>query len=218
MNITYYTIDDLRKGHDEKGVNGWKLSRFLGRNQAFLHYHSLPKTGAKALGIRAGEQDIDLIRCIPLFKGSKDGEDVLVTDFLTQLEGEEKHFVAGLAQEWVRFLNVCFLLEQEQIVLAPAPLPDDLADKYLRPDRPDDLWSAVQMIFAGDPDRGMGWMTPAEFKRRYPPQGGFLYPLVLLYRVDGVSESGEHVELEVMPHAFQRLTQKTQDRNQQKKR
>ena len=77
MNITYYTIDDLRKGRDEKGVNGWKLSRFLGRNEAFLHYHSLPKTGVKALGIRTGEQDIDLIRCIPLIKGCKAGDDVL---------------------------------------------------------------------------------------------------------------------------------------------
>lgn len=215
MNITYYTIDDLRKGHDEKGVTGWKLSRFLGRNEAFVHYRSLPRSGVKALGIRAGEQDIDLIRCIPLFKGNKDGENVLVTDSLTQLEGEEKISVAGIVQELVRILNVCFLLEQEQIILAPAPLPDDLADKYLWPDRSDDLWSAVQLIYAGDPERGMSWMTPAEFKRRYPPKGGFL--LVLLYRVDGITESGEYVELEVTPYAFQRLMRKTKERVQQKK-
>ena len=218
MNITYYTIDDLRKGHDEKGVTGWKLSRFLGRNDALLHYRSLPRSGIKALGIRAGEQDIDLIRCLPLFDGYQAGEDVLVPEFLSRLEGEEKRSVAGIVQEWVRVLNVCFLIDQEKIVLGPAPLPDDLADKYLRPSSPDDPWSAVRMIFAGDPDRGMSWITPAEFKRRYPPKGGFLYPLVLLYRVDGITESGNHVELEVTPYAFQRLTQKPRERIQQKKK
>ena len=217
MSITYYTIDDLRKGYDEKGVTGWKLSRFLGRNDAFLHYRSLPRSGIKALGIRAGEQDIDLIRCIPLFDGYQSGEDVLVTEFLTQLEGEEKLSVAGIVQEWVRILNVCFLLDQQKIVLGPAPLPDDLADKYLRPATTNDLWSAVRMIFAGDPDRGMSWITPAEYKRRYPPQGGFLYPLVLLYQADGITESGDHVRLEVTPYAFQRLMQKSSERIQQKK-
>lgn len=218
MNITYYTIDDLRKGRDKKGVSGWKLSRFLGRNEAFLHYHSLPKTGVKSLGIRAGEQNIDLIRCIPLIKGSKAGDDVLVTDFLTQFKGEKKRFVTGIVQEWVRLLNVCYLSGQEKIVPAPAPLPNDLADKHLWPDRPDDLWSAVQRIYAGDPGRGLSWMTPAEFKRRYPPQGGFLYSLVLLYQADGITESGDFIGLEVTPYAFQRLMQKTRERIQQKKK
>lgn len=218
MNITYYTINDLRKGHDEKGVIGWKLSRFLGRNEAFVHYRSLPKTGIRALGIRAGVKDIDLIRCIPLFEGDKAGEDVLVTDFLAQLEGEKKQSVSGLVQEWVRLLNICYFLGRGKVVPAPSPLPDSLADKYLWPDRPDDLESAVQKIYAGDPNHGLSWMTPDEFKRRYPPHGGFLYPLVLLYRVDGVSESGDYVGLEVAPYAFQCLMQKTRERIQQNKK
>lgn len=216
MNITYYTINDLRKGHDETGVNGWKLSRFLCRNDAFLHYHSLPKSEVKALGIRVGEQDIDLIRCVPLIKGSKAGDDVLVTEFLSRLEGEDKRTMIGIVQEWVRLLNVNYLLEREKIVPAPAPLPNDLADKYLWPDRSDDLSSAIKGVYAGDPERGLSWMSPAEFNRRYPPKGGFF--LVLLYQVDGMTESGDFIRLEVDPCAFQRLMKKTKARFQQKKR
>ena len=29
MRISFYTIDDLRLGHDPKGVTGWRLSQFL---------------------------------------------------------------------------------------------------------------------------------------------------------------------------------------------
>ena len=28
MNLSYYTVDDLRLGHDPKGVVGWRMSIF----------------------------------------------------------------------------------------------------------------------------------------------------------------------------------------------
>ena len=39
MRISFYTIDDLRLGHDPKGVTGWRLSQFLNWRDALEHYH-----------------------------------------------------------------------------------------------------------------------------------------------------------------------------------
>ena len=43
MRISFYTIDDLRLGHDPKGVTGWRLSQFLNWRDALEHYYSLPR-------------------------------------------------------------------------------------------------------------------------------------------------------------------------------
>ena len=29
MKVSYYTIDDLRLGHDPKGVTGWRMNHYL---------------------------------------------------------------------------------------------------------------------------------------------------------------------------------------------
>lgn len=34
MNLSYYTVDDLRLGHDPKGVVGWRMSHFLSLDDA----------------------------------------------------------------------------------------------------------------------------------------------------------------------------------------
>ena len=47
MRISFYTIDDLRLGHDPKGVTGWRLSQFLNWRDALEHYHSLPNDRVK---------------------------------------------------------------------------------------------------------------------------------------------------------------------------
>ena len=38
MNLSYYTVDDLRLGHDPKGVVGWRMSHFLSLDDALMHY------------------------------------------------------------------------------------------------------------------------------------------------------------------------------------
>lgn len=76
MNLSYYTVDDLRLGHDPKGVVGWRMSQFLSLDDALTHYVSLPATGvwrAKKLYIKPCEV-IKLFwsksRCSPLFNAS----------------------------------------------------------------------------------------------------------------------------------------------------
>ena len=60
MRISFYTIDDLRLGHDPKGVTGWRLSQFLNWRDALEHYHSLPNDRVKEFGLSNGAG-----RCCP---------------------------------------------------------------------------------------------------------------------------------------------------------
>lgn len=50
MRFSYYTIDDLRLGHDPRGVTGWRLSQFLHWRDALEHYRSLPDSQVKEVG------------------------------------------------------------------------------------------------------------------------------------------------------------------------
>lgn len=214
LEFSYYTINDLRKGHDEKGVTGWRQDRFLDRKGALLHYRHIPDTGVKALGISDGEHDVDLIRCVPLFPGDKTGEDVLDLSFLTVFEGKEKAHAAELAGEWVRLLNVCYCLDVDRLIPAPSSANlKDLEGKYLWPNRSDDPETALRWIRVAE----IGWLSPAEFKRRYPPNGDFSYPLVLKCRAEGVTESGDYCGLEVTPYEFVKLKQRTEERINRRK-
>ena len=79
MRISFYTIDDLRLGHDPRGVTGWRLSQFLNWRDALEHYHSLPNDRVKEFGLSNGMQVLQLVRCLPLFPGDRRGHDVLLT-------------------------------------------------------------------------------------------------------------------------------------------
>ena len=65
MNLSYYTVDDLRLGHDPKGVVGWRMSHFLSLDDALTHYASLPATGVKSLGLTDGVHCLEIARCVP---------------------------------------------------------------------------------------------------------------------------------------------------------
>lgn len=48
MKISYYTIDDIRLGHDPKGVTGWRIRHFLNLDKALAQYRQphCPEQGA----------------------------------------------------------------------------------------------------------------------------------------------------------------------------
>lgn len=214
LEFSYYTIDDLRKGHDGKGVTGWRQDRFLDRKGALLHYRHIPDTGVKALGIRAGDTDIDLIHCVPLFKQDTSGDSLLVTGFLSRLEGKEKQWAVELAREWCRLLNVCFCLDGDRIIPAPTTVSKKLAGKYLWPDTPGVWESAIQWLQVAE----VGWIPPTGLSQRFPPNGDYQYPVILKCRVGGVTESGDYCGLEVTPYEFVKLKQKTQERINHRKK
>ena len=106
MRISFYTIDDLRLGHDPKGVTGWRLSQFLNWRDALEHYHSLPNDRVKEFGLSNGVQVLQLVRCLPLFPTDRTGYDVLLTDSIVQPLWRNETQALEVAQAAAEHLDV----------------------------------------------------------------------------------------------------------------
>ena len=106
MRISFYTIDDLRLGHDPKGVTGWRLSQFLNWRDALEHYYSLPNDRVKEFGLSNGVQVLQLVRCLPLFPGDRRGHDVLLTDGIVQPLWRAEPRAAETARTVVTHLDI----------------------------------------------------------------------------------------------------------------
>lgn len=213
MELSYYTIDDLRQGQRNRGVTGWCLEQFSSWREALEHYRALPWSGVKVLGVNRGAQVLDLVRCVPLFPEDICGEDVLAADEFSCPEWHGERSVRRLAQECVRTLGIRYCLLGRSLVPAPERFPNSLRDKYLWGARPGDPSSAVRWVYVA----GSGWLSPEEFKKRYsqPETGDFHRPLVIKCQVDGLTRSGQYIPLEVSPWDLRRLERRTLDRLEQ---
>lgn len=209
MKLSFYTVDDLRLGHDPKGVTGWRLSRFLDWRDALAQYRNLPKSTVKELGLTDGVRVLSLVCCLPLFPNDRAGEDVLAADYLSLPAWKDEPMVLDAARELVSSLKIRYCLDRDRIIPAPEKLPAHLAKSFLWCGRPEDCASAIRWVYVA----GTGWLSPAELKRRYPfASRTFRYPLVLKYRVDTVTESGQFVPQEVTPWDYKHLEQRTKQR------
>lgn len=197
MRISFYTIDDLRLGHDPKGVTGWRLSQFLNWRDALEHYYSLPNDRVKEFGLSNGVQVLQLVRCLPLFPGDRRGHDVLLTDGIVQPLWRAEPRAVETVRTVVAHLDIRYCLDHNRIVPAPEPLPEHLEDVRL----PDGASAVRQVRVAGD-----GWLTPEELERRSASDiRDYRYPLVLMYLVDAVAADGQLTPQEVTPWAYRRL-------------
>lgn len=169
MNLSFYTIDDLRLG-----PNLWTESRFDAVQDALAHYRALPDSAVKELGAMNGNQRLRLIRRAAAFPGEEPGENVLVTDRLTQPPWRRTLDVLTAARKCVHSLKVRYCLDHDRLVPKPAELPDNLRQGSFGP-------PAVRRIYVA----AAGWLSPAELKRRFPEErGAFSFPLVLKYLAD----------------------------------
>ena len=197
MRISFYTIDDLRLGHDPKGVTGWRLSQFLNWRDALERYYSLPNDRVKEFGLSNGVQVLQLVRCLPLFPGDRRGHDVLLTDGIVQPLWRAEPRAAETARTVVTHLDIRYCLDHNRIVPAPEPLPEHLEDVRL----PDGASAVRRVRMAGE-----GWLTPEELERRSASDiRDYRYPLVLMYLVDAVAADGQPRTQEVTPWAYRRL-------------
>ena len=124
MRISFYTIDDLRLGHEPKGVTGWRLSQFLSWRDALEHYYSLPNDRVKEFGLSNGVQVLQLVRCLPLFPTDRTGYDVLLTDSIVQPLWRNETQALEVAQAAAELLDVRYCLDGGQIIPAPKPLSE----------------------------------------------------------------------------------------------
>ena len=198
MYMTYYTVDDLRPGRP-----GWDVRQFSALAEAIDHYRTLPMDGVRVLGMADDAHAYELIRCVRLFPGDAQGEDVLSADYrrsgLTKKDAALKVALDG----YLETLRPRFLLEPERLVPVPqsGKLRGDLQEALLWQGYEGNYDSAIRTVFV----EGAGWLSPQDVKKQRQ------LPLVLRYRVDGMSKDGAYLSLELEPWEYGLLLEQTKN-------
>lgn len=133
MNITYYTIDDLRQAPKRLFRKGYSIRHFDTVEAAISHYQTLPASGEKSLGITDGFHVLELVKCLPPYPDDTEGETVWASDYraLTLWRERPESALAEAACEDAfhpRYrLDGAVLVPVSQLKI----LPKRLRDKYL---------------------------------------------------------------------------------------
>lgn len=202
MKVSYYTIDDLRLGHDPRETDGWRLCRFLSLDRALEHYRAMPASGVKALGVTNGVHVLELVRCHPLFPGDKEGEDVLASDYQAFPLWRDVPEAAEGAETVTAALHLRYRLDGDRLIPIPTKkkLPKRLHGLCLRADSGE---ASVRWAYVV----GEGLIPPSALKR---PRAAL--PLVLYYMAECVAEDGTIVTLEVTPWEYEQLARRAKER------
>ena len=102
-----------------------------------------------------------------------------------------------------------FLLEPERLIPVPQrkKLRKELREALLWQGYEENYDSAIRAVFV----EGAGWLSPQDVKKQRQ------LPLVLRYRVDGMSKDGAYLSLEVEPWEYDLLLEQTIDHYKMKK-
>lgn len=196
MSMTYYTVDDLRPGRP-----GWNVRQFSALAAAIEHYRSLPMDGARVLGMADDTHAYELIRCVRLFPGDAQGEDVLAADYRRDGLTKKNAALKDALDICLESLRPRFLLEPERLVPVPQrqKLRKELREALLWQGYEKNYDSAIRAVFV----EGAGWLSPQDVKKQRQ------LPLVLRYRVDGMTKDGAYLSLEVEPWEYDLLLEQT---------
>ena len=205
MNVTYYTVDDLRPGR-----SGWGVKRFSALNDAISHYRSLPMDGVRVLGMADDAHAYELIRCVRLFPGDAQGEDVLAADYRRSGLTKKNAALKNALDVCLEVLHPRFLLEPERLVPVPhrRKLREELREALLWQGYEGNYDSAIRTVFV----EGAGWLSPQDVKKQRQ------LPLVLRYRVDGMSKDGAYLSLELEPWEYDLLLEQTKNHYKNKEK
>ena len=210
MNLSYYTIDDVNLGPGRLFHRGWKLERFQTLEEALARYRSLPSSAVKALGLTDGVHVLELVQCLPLFPDDKEGENVLASDCRTMPRWESEPEAVRASDYCTSVLRLRYIVDGD--ILAPIQasdqLPKRLRDKYLWLNVLNDPMSAIRWVYVA----GKGWLSPSVLKKPANPKY-----LVLKFRVDGVTDQGAYLSMEMEPWEYKLLLRRTLERLEQNK-
>ena len=177
------------------------MRQFSALAEAIDHYRTLPMDGTRVLGMADDAHAYELIRCVRLFPGDAQGEDVLAADYrrngLTKKDAALKVALDGCLEN----LHPRFLLEPERLVPVPqsGKLREELREELLWQGYEENYDSAIRAVFV----EGAGWLSPQDVKKQRQ------LPLVLRYRVDGMTKDGAYLSLEVEPWEYDLLLEQT---------
>ena len=211
MNISYYTIDDLRLPAKRPLRKGRSVEQFPTLEEALARYRALPAAGIRALGLTDGVHVLELVKCLPLFPDDREGENVLASDYRQfPLWAQEPEAVKA-AVTCTAALGLRYRVKGNVIEPIPSPegLPQELQGKFLWLNLSGEVQSAINRVYVA----GRGWESPGILNRRSDPM-----PLVLKYQADGITEQGAYLALEVEPWEYDLLALRTLERMKMNKR
>ena len=205
MCMTYYTVDDLRPGRP-----GWDVRQFSALAEAITHYRTLPMDGVRVLGMADDAHAYELIRCVRLFLGDAQGEDVLAADYRRSGLTKKNAALKNALDVCLEVLHPRFLLEPERLVPVPhrRKLREELREALLWQGYEENYESAIRSVFVG----GVGWISPQDVKKQRH------LSLVLSYRVDGMSKDGAYLSLELEPWEYDLLLEQTKNHYKNKEK
>ena len=166
--------------------------------------------GARVLGMADDAHAYELIRCVRLFPGDAQGEDVLAADYRRDGLTKKNAALKDALDICLESLRPRFLLEPERLI----PIPQhkkprkELREALLWQGYEENYDSAIRAVFV----EGAGWLSPQDVKKQRQ------LPLVLRYRVDGMTKDGAYLSLEVEPWEYDLLLEQTRDHYKMKKR
>ena len=119
------------------------MRQFSALAEAIDHYRTLPMDGTRVLGMADDAHAYELIRCVRLFPGDAQGEDVLAADYrrngLTKKDAALKVALDGCLEN----LHPRFLLEPERLVPVPQSFSGRAMKKTMSPPSVPFLWAAL---------------------------------------------------------------------------
>ena len=194
MNISYYTIDDLRM----KTADTMKKFQKIG--EALRYYRSLPDTYDKVLGMTDDTNILVLVRCLPIFPSDVRRESVLVAGIGQLPEWAVMPDEENAVQVCIEELNIRYMTDGMSLIPVPKEweLPRALMGYNLCLDGTHGdhyLWAYVV---------GRGRITPEKVH-----EIGVHRPLILKYWADAVAKDGMRCQLELEPWMYQRLLHHT---------
>ena len=211
MNISYYTVDDLRLPAKRPLRRGRSVEQFPTLEEALTSYRALPAAGIRVLGLTDGVHVLELVKCLPLFPEDRVGEDVLASDYRQLPLWAQEPEAAKASVTCIAALGLRYRIKSNVIEPIPSPegLPQDLQGKFLWLNLSGEAQSAVHQVYVA----GRGWVSPGVLHRKADPM-----PLVLRYRADGITEQGAYLSLEVEPWEYDLLALRTLERMKMNKR
>ena len=211
MNISYYTIDDLRLPAKRLLRKGWTMERFPTLEEALARYRALPASGIKVLGLTDGAHVLEVVKCLPLFPDDREGEDILASDYSQFPLWSHEPEAAKASVTCIAALGLRYRVSETVLTPIPSPegLPQELQGKFLWLNLSGEVQSAINRVYVA----GRGWESPGTLNRRSDPM-----PLVLKYQVDGITEQGAYLALEVEPWEYDLLALRTLERMKMNKR
>lgn len=210
MNISYYTIDDLRLPPKRSLRKGRSVEQYSTLEEALARYQSLPVAGIRVLGLTDGIHVLELVKCLPLFADDQEGEDVLASDYSCFPLWAQEPEAARATGACITAMGLRYRIKGNVIEPIPSPegLPQDLQGKFLWLNLSGEAQSAIRQVYVA----GTGWVSPGILNRKTEPM-----PLVLKYRADGINEQGAYHSLEVEPWEYDRIALHTLERLKKEK-